>query len=66
MDILIWDGMSDIVDKSFEGEDWESRPLPKQDFPEEVLKLLGALDATRTSGWLSAESHIRDLGGRTE
>jgi hypothetical protein len=62
VDMLIWDGMSEMVDKSFEGEDWESRPFPKQDFPEEVLKLLGALDGTRTRGWLSAESHIRDLG----
>src|SRR5690606_31093323 len=62
VNMLIWDGMSDIVDRSFEGEDWESRPFPKQNFPEEVLKLLGALDAARARGWLSAESHIRDLG----
>lgn len=62
VNMLIWDGMSDIVDRSFEGEDWESGPFPTQDFPEEVLKLLEALDATRTRGWLSAESHIRDLG----
>jgi hypothetical protein len=60
--MLIWDGMSDIVDRSFEGEEWESKPFPSQKFPEEVLKLLGALDSTRASGWLSAESHIRDLG----
>jgi hypothetical protein len=62
VNMLIWDGMSDIVDRSFEGEDWESRPFPTQDFPEEVLKLLGALDATQARGWLSAESHIRNLG----
>lgn len=62
VNMVIWDGMSDIVNRSFEGEDWESRPFPTQDFPEEVLKLLGALDATRARGWLSAESHIRDLG----
>ncbi|MEZ5810264.1 MAG: hypothetical protein R3D45_02525 [Rhizobiaceae bacterium] len=62
VNMLIWDGMSDIVDRSFEGEDWESVPFPTQDFPEEVLKLLGALDATRAPGWLSAESHVRDLG----
>ena len=60
--MLIWDGMSDIVDRSFEGEDWESRPFPTQDLPEEVLKLLGALDATQERGWLSAESYIRDFG----
>lgn len=62
MDMLIWDGMSNIVDRSFEGEDWESKPLPTQDCPEEVLKLLAALDATRARGWLSAESHIRNFG----
>lgn len=62
VNMLIWDGMSDVVDRSFEGEDWESGPFPKQNFPEEVLKLLGALDATQARGWLSAESHIRDLG----
>ncbi|WP_095148469.1 YecA family protein [Pseudomonas sp. Irchel s3a18] len=63
VNMLIWHGMSDIVDKSFESEDWESRPFPTQEFPEEVRKLLEALDASRTRGWLSAESHIRDLGG---
>lgn len=60
--MLIWDGMSDVIDKSFEGADWESGPIPRQDFPEEVLKLLQALHSTRVRGWLSAESHIRDLG----
>ncbi|MBK7956204.1 MAG: SEC-C domain-containing protein [Candidatus Accumulibacter sp.] len=60
--MLIWDGMSDIIDRSFESEDWEKEPFPTQDFPEDVLKLLEALDATRARGWLSAESHIRDLG----
>lgn len=62
VNMLIWDGMSHIIDRSFEGEDWESRSFPTQDFPEEVLKLLKALDATRARGWLSAESNIRDLG----
>ncbi|KWS27600.1 SEC-C domain-containing protein [Pseudomonas syringae] len=61
-DMLIWNGMSEIVDKSFEDVNWQCRPFPRQDFPEEVLKLLKALDATRGCGWLSAESHIRDLG----
>ncbi|MET3520954.1 YecA family protein [Mesorhizobium abyssinicae] len=59
--MVVWDGMSHDVDQSFEGEDWEARPFPTQKFPEEVLKLLGALDASRTSGWLAAESSIRNL-----
>lgn len=62
VNMLVWGGMSDIIDKSFEGADWKMGPFPTQSFPEEVLKLLGALDVTRTSGWLLAESHIRDLG----
>lgn len=59
--IVIWDAMSHDVDRSFEGEDWEDRPFPTQDFPQEVLKLLGALDSTRASGWLSVESYIRNF-----
>ena len=62
VNMLVWDGMSDIIDRSFEGEDWESGPFPTQDFPEEAVKLLEALDVTRARGWLSVESHIRDLG----
>lgn len=61
--MVIWDRMSDIVNRSFEGEDWARRPFPTQDFPDEVRKLLEALDATKAPGWLSADSHIRDLGG---
>lgn len=61
--MVIWDGMSGVVDKCFEGEDWEAKALPMQDIPVEVSKLLDALDGTRTNGWLSAESHIRDFGG---
>ncbi|MFK0311785.1 YecA family protein [Pseudomonas sp. NPDC090233] len=60
--MLIWDGMSNLIDKSFEGEDWNNTPLPKQHFPVELDRLLQALDANRTPGWLVAESRIRDLG----
>jgi len=59
--LVIWSDMSAIVDRSFEGVDWESRPFPTQPFPDEVQKLLGALDTTRAAGWLSVESHIRNL-----
>lgn len=60
--MVMWDGMSESVNRSFEGEDWETRPFPTQKFPDEVLKLLEALGDTRARGWLSADSHIRDLG----
>ncbi len=59
--LLLWDRMSEVVDRSFEGEDWEIRPRPTQGIPNEVVKLLGALNAARAPGWLAAESHIRDL-----
>lgn len=60
--MVIWCGMSDIIDRSFEKENWYNQPLPTQTFPEEVMKLLAALDATQKSGWISVESHIRNLG----
>ncbi|WP_317933567.1 SEC-C metal-binding domain-containing protein [Halioxenophilus sp. WMMB6] len=60
--LVVWDGMSNIIDKSFEGEDWETKPMPTQEFPNELLKLLEALDTTRAPGWLSAESIIRNYG----
>ena len=60
--IAIWDGMSRIVDKYFEEYDWQTQAVPTQCIPDEVLQLLDALDATRAKGWLSVESHIRDIG----
>lgn len=60
--LIIWSGMSDVIDRSFEGEDWEVSPMPMQNFPSELLNLLGALDTTRAPGWLSAESLIRNYG----
>lgn len=60
--LVIWDGMSEPVDRAFEGADWDSQPFPTQEFPDEILKMLSALDARRATGWLAAESHIRDLG----
>ncbi|PAP96633.1 SEC-C metal-binding domain-containing protein [Mesorhizobium wenxiniae] len=61
--LVVWDGMSYDVDRSFEGENWEVKPFPAQAFPDDVLKVLRALNATRAPGWLLAESYIRDLGG---
>ena len=61
-DMVVWDGMSNIIDRSFEGESWEDSPIPMQEFPDELLMLLGALDNTRSQGWLSAESLIRNYG----
>lgn len=60
--LVVLDGMSSIIDRSFEGEDWEHNPIPAQKFPKELLNLLEALNATRAQGWLLAESLIRNYG----
>lgn len=62
VNMVMWDDMSKSIDRSFESENWETRPLSTQEFPYEVLKLLEALGDKRARGWLSADSHIRDLG----
>lgn len=62
LNMVLWDGMSEVVDRHFSGEDWEARSVPTQGFPTEVLGLLSALERTRAPGWLSAESHIRSYG----
>lgn len=67
-DFVVWDGMSFDVDRSFEGENWETDPRPTQQYPDEMLKLFGALDATRKTEWLRVDSYFRNLGseGRSE
>ncbi|WP_241837202.1 YecA family protein [Salinivibrio sp. ML290] len=60
--MVVWDGMSNVIDRSFEGESWEDSSIPMQEFPDELLMLLGALDNTRSRGWLSAESLVRNYG----
>jgi hypothetical protein len=60
LDFIMWDGMSHVVDRYFESEDWDQTPAPKQEFPTEVANLLLALNRTRAPGWLAADSHIRN------
>ncbi|MFL1484790.1 YecA family protein [Marinobacter sp. LN3S78] len=59
---VVWDGMSDVIDKYFEGDSWGTKPIPTQDFPHELAKLLEALNSTHKPGWLKADSLIRDYG----
>ncbi|WP_428239609.1 YecA family protein [Gynuella sp.] len=61
-DLIVLNDMSVPIDRNFEGESWETDPIPTQEFPEEILKLLGALDISRSPGWLLAESRIRNYG----
>ena len=60
--LVICNGMSGIVDRAFESEQWETNPKPTQEFPDVVLKVLSALDISRESGWLSVDSFIRNFG----
>jgi hypothetical protein len=66
--IVIWNDMCHEIDRSFEGENWERGPFPNQNIPEELLKVVQALDNSREPGWIFAERCIRDLGeeGRNE
>ena len=61
-DFAVWDGFSAVVDRHFEGDNWETRTPPGQAFPSEVSELLDALNATKAPGWLAADSHVRNFG----
>jgi hypothetical protein len=62
-DMVTWDSFGDVVDKYFEGITWKTEPPPRQDCPEELKKILVALDKYRPKGWLSVDAFIRTLGG---
>ena len=61
-DLILFNGMSKIVDKAFEDEHWDTKAKPSQKFPSIVSKLLNALDVSHMPGWLSIESIIRNFG----
>jgi len=61
-DFVVWDGMSFDVDRIFESANWETDSRPTQEYPDEMLKLFGALDALRNTGWLRVDSYFRNLG----
>ena len=50
--LIVWDGMSKPVDDYFALPHWESQPIPTQECPAELERLLEALDGTRMPGWL--------------
>jgi len=60
--LVVWDGMSAVIDKYFEGQNWEANEIPVQDFPNELVKLLEAINTSRKPRWLEADSLIRDYG----
>lgn len=62
-DVVWWDSFSDVVDKHFESDSWNSSQPPNQAFPESLKDVLIALDKHRPDSWLLVDSHIRNLGG---
>ena len=62
-DTLLMDSFCEVVDRHFEGENWETSPVPRQAFPEELANVLAALDACRPPGWLMMDSWIRNQSG---
>lgn len=63
--LVICNGLSRVVDKFFESGQWDTSPIPTQEFPDAVSKALTALDVSRKPGWLSVDSLIRDFGEET-
>ena len=61
--MVTWDSFGDVVDKYFEGRAWESAPPPRQDYPDELERILAALDKYRPAGWLAVDAFVRNLGG---
>ncbi|UST96763.1 YecA family protein [Pseudomonas siliginis] len=59
--LITMDGMSSIVDDYFSTHDWEQRQPPRQDIPNELQRLLAALNVTRASGWIEADNRLRDF-----
>lgn len=60
-DLVAWDSFSDIVDRHFESESWETDSVPCQTYPDELAAVLRALDKQRPAGWLEVDAHIRNL-----
>ncbi|WP_316233797.1 hypothetical protein [Bradyrhizobium sp. SZCCHNPS2010] len=61
-DMATWDGFSEAIDEYFTGDDWQSKPVPTQDYPAEIEEIFGALDRSRPKGWLEIDAYLRNSG----
>lgn len=61
-DRITWDGFSKVIDDYFMSDRWKEEPPPSQPMPNELARILAALEHQRPTGWLKAQSLIRDLG----
>lgn len=62
-DLMTLDAFCEVVDRYFEGPDWEAKPVPSQSIPTTLEKVLIALNALKPVGWLAMDNALRDLGG---
>lgn len=60
-DMVAWDSFSERVDRYFAQEDWETAPVPHQEYPQRVADVLARLDRDRPKGWLRIDSEIRNF-----
>lgn len=62
-DLMTLDAFCEVVDRYFEGPDWEAKPIPSQSVPATLERVLTALDALKPKGWLAMDNALRDLDG---
>jgi hypothetical protein len=62
LNLIWWDGQSDRVDAYFAEGAIETKPPPRQGYPEEGQKMLDALERTGEKAWLAVASYIRSFG----
>lgn len=59
--LVLWDGMSDVIDKNFVGNNWQTQQITKQYIPEEMQLLLDAVELTHSPKWLYIDNYLRDF-----
>jgi hypothetical protein len=60
-DFIAWDAFSDVVDRHFEKENWQTAPVPSQRYPLEVANLLEVLNQAQPKGWLAIDAFLRNF-----
>ncbi len=60
-DIITVNQFSDVIDSYFSGPDWDAKPIPSQEIPPTLERILVALDRKRPANWLRMDSFLRDF-----
>jgi Skp family chaperone for outer membrane proteins len=61
-DLVFWDSFSEVVDRHFAKEDWQTAIATHQTYPTEVAELLEVLNRIRPKGWLAIDAYLRNFG----